>query len=149
MKKQEQTSYEHHFLVTTIDKIIGAFLHDIPEPIRLRNNVDYTSTLNAFKVKIPLLVKATNYIVETEAYSLNYKNRLDFEMHSKKATYTLDCRKALSQEQQLALSSWFCIVSGLDLIKNTLNKTPNAACAKERAFLYSSLPIFTSFVIKL
>lgn len=149
MKSQDSTSHEHHFLVTTIDKIISAFLYGIPEPIRLRNNVDYTSTLEAFKAKTHLLAKATNYILETELYSMSHQNRLDFELYSKKAIYMLDSRKALSQEQQLALSSWFSIISGLELIKKSFGKTPNAARAKERAFLYNALPVFTSFIIKL
>lgn len=147
MNDNERIFVENKFLMNSIDKLIGKFLEQLPPPSVRRNQTDYTPLLQALRHKQPYVIKASNYLHETNSFANSYSVRVNFERLAHKSTSGLQNRKSLTPDEQLCVAAWFNIVNGLHSISNQISsEAPHAAKAKERAYMGTVIPVFAQFI---
>ncbi|MCR9918201.1 hypothetical protein NB550_11925 [Vibrio parahaemolyticus] len=149
MSDNNHISTESRFILNSVDKLFHVFLVNMPEPITHSGKVDYHDMLEEFKNRLAFIARATNYIVETNHYRQSFEQRSRFEHEFRSNIKRLPDRRKLSQRQLLALSAWFSICQGLQDISKIDKTAPLALKAKERAFLFNSIPLLSFYIADL
>ncbi|MFV8385663.1 hypothetical protein ACNO5E_16355 [Vibrio parahaemolyticus] len=146
MQDNERIFVENKFLANAIERLLSEFIQDMPLPKVNRNQTDYSPLINAIRIRKVYLIKAANYLHETQSFGDYFNSRIEFENSVRKCTSGLENKKSLRPSEQLCVACWINVIIVLNSISEQYkDESIHSAKAKELSFMCAIAPVFAQF----